>query len=81
MLKKVSANDVSSYQSYTIRRLDQRQSSMPDNEQYKLTNVKEDALSNKFKHLDVPLCFQVADLVSHTHAKFPFQQVSPNLTC
>ena len=56
MLKKVSADDVSSYQSYTIRRLDQRQSSMPDSEQYKLTNVKEDALSNKFKYLDV-LCF------------------------
>ena len=53
MLKKVSADDVSSYQSYTIRRLDQRQS---DSEQYKLTNVKEDALRNKFKYLDV-LCF------------------------
>ena len=56
MLQKVSSDDVASYQSYTIRRLDQKESSIPDTEQYKLTNVKEDALSNKLKHLDV-LCF------------------------
>ena len=56
ILEKVSAEDVSTYQSYTIRRLDSKQKTMPDTEHYKLINVKENALSNKFKHLDV-LCF------------------------
>ena len=56
MLHKVSDDDVSSYQSYTIRRLDQKEPNIPDTDQYKLSNVKEDALSNKLKHLDV-MCF------------------------
>ena len=49
----LSADEISSYQSYTIRRLDQQHSNTPDSEQYK---VKEDAMSNRFKYLDV-LCF------------------------
>ena len=53
MLAKVTADDVKSFQSYTIRRLDQKQSSLTDSEHFKLMNVKEDALSNKLKHLDV----------------------------
>ena len=56
MLAQVSTDDVSEYQSYTIRRLDQRQFNKPDTDQYKLMDVQEDAISNKFKHLDV-LCF------------------------
>ena len=56
MLQKVSTDNVSKYQSYTIRRLDQKESSMPDTDQYKLTNVRENALSNRLKFLDV-LCF------------------------
>ena len=56
MLQKVSDDDVSSYQSYTIRRLDRQEPNIPDTDQYKLSNVKEDALSNKLKHLDV-MCF------------------------
>ena len=52
----VSSEDVASYQSYTIRRLDQKESSIPDADQYKLANIKEDALSNKLKYRDV-LCF------------------------
>ena len=56
MLQKDSSDDVASYQLYIIRRLDLKESSIPDTEQYNLTNVKEDALSNKLKHLDV-LCF------------------------
>ena len=56
MLVKVSAEDISSSQTYTIRRLDQKQSSLTNSEHFKLTNVKENALSNKLKHLDV-LCF------------------------
>ena len=53
---KATADDVKSFQAYTIRRLDQKQSSLPDTEHYKLMNVKEDALSNTLKHLDM-LCF------------------------
>ena len=56
MLEKVSVEDTASYESYTIRRLDQQQSMLPDSVHYKLRDVKEDALSNKLKHLDV-LCF------------------------
>ena len=66
MLQKVSSEDVPSY---TIRRLDQ-ESSIPDTDQYKLTNIKEDALSNKLKYLDVLHCFQVVDLVSPIHVIF-----------
>ena len=35
MLEKVSADDVSLYQSYTIRHLDAKQTTMPDTEHYK----------------------------------------------
>ena len=56
MLEKVSVEDTASYQSYTIRQLDQQQSMLPDSEHYKLRDVKEDALSNKLKYLDM-LCF------------------------
>ena len=53
MLEKVSTDEVSSY---TVRQLNSKQSSLPDSEHYKLVDVKEDALSNKLKYLDV-LCF------------------------
>ena len=56
MLEKVSNNQVSSYQSYTVRQLNSKQSNLPDTEHYNLVDVKEDPLSNKFKYLDV-LCF------------------------
>ena len=74
MLQKISVDEISSYQSYTIRRLDQQQSKMPDSEQYKLMNVKEDALSNKLKYLmcfAFPLYFQVADLGESHPRKVP----------
>ena len=56
MLVKASAEDVNSFQAYTIRRLDQKQSTQADSEQFKLINVNENAMSNKLKHLDM-LCF------------------------
>ena len=56
MLKKVCAEDVSSYQSYTIRRLDRKEPNVPDTDQYKLSSVQENALSNKFTYLDI-MCF------------------------
>ena len=52
-LIKVSEDDVSSYQWYTIRKLNQKEPNIPDTDQYKLSSVKEDALSNTLKHLDV----------------------------
>ena len=52
-LVKATAEDVKSFQAYTIRRLDQKQSNRSDTEHYKLMNIKEDA---KLQHLDV-LCF------------------------
>ena len=56
MLEKVRAEDVSSYQSYTIRRLDRKEPNVPDTDQYKLSSVQENALSNKLAYLDV-MCF------------------------
>ena len=56
LLVKASEKDLKSFQAYTIRRLDQNQSSLPDTDHYKLVKVEETALSNKLKHLDV-LCF------------------------
>ena len=53
MLLKVNEDDVTTYQSYTIRRLDQKQPNVPDTDQYKLGNVQENALSNRLKHLHV----------------------------
>ena len=56
MLVKASKEDVSSFQSYTIRSLNVKQSTVSDIEQYKLFSVKEDALDNRQKFLDV-MCF------------------------
>ena len=56
MLVRATAEDVNSFQAYTIRCLDQKQSTMADTEHYKLIDVKENAMSNKLKYLDV-LCF------------------------
>ena len=77
MLVRAPAEDVNSFQAYTIRHLDQKQSTMPDTEHYKLIDVEENAMSNKLKHLDV-LCFhfQVEGLVRHTNIQFPFHHVS-----
>ena len=56
MLVKASEEDVSSFQSYTIGSLNVKQSTVCDIEQYKLLSVKEDALDNRQKFLDV-MCF------------------------
>ena len=56
LVKASSAEDIKSFQAYTIRRLNQKQSSLTDSEHFKLINVKENAISNKLKHLDVH-CF------------------------
>ena len=56
MLVKASKEDVSAFQSYAIRTLNDKQSTLSDIEQYKLLSVKEDALDNRQKYLDV-MCF------------------------
>ena len=47
MLVKASKEDVSSFQSYTICTLNQKQFTISDIEQYKQLNIKEDALDNR----------------------------------
>ena len=73
MLEKVSSDEVSAYQSYTVRQLNSKQSSLPDTEHYKLVDVKEDPLSNKFKYLDV-LCFPTLFGESHPRR----QRITPS---
>ena len=46
MLVKATKEDVSEFQSYTIRTLSEKLSTTSDIEQYKLLGVKEDPLSN-----------------------------------
>ena len=56
MLVKASKEDVAGFQAYTIRTMNDKCSTMSDIEQYKLLSVKEDALDNRQKFLDV-MCF------------------------
>ena len=56
MLEKATKEDVAGFQSFTIHTLNSKQSTSSDIDQYKLLNVKEDALDNRQKYLDV-LCF------------------------
>ena len=58
MLAKATKEDVSEFQSYTIRTLNEKLSTTSDIEQYKLLSVKEDPLENRQRFLDV-LCFPV----------------------
>ena len=56
MISKATDDDVAHFQSYTIRNLDNKCTTDSDIEQYKMMNVKEDALSNQQAYLDV-MCF------------------------
>ena len=56
MLERASKEDVAGFQSFTIRTLNSKQSTSSDINQYKLVNVKEDALDNRQRYLDV-MCF------------------------
>ena len=58
MLEKASDAEVSQFQCYTIRNLDNKLSTESDIEQYKLLNVTEKPLDNRQLHLDV-MCFPV----------------------
>ena len=56
MLDKAHDRDISGFQAFTIRNLDNKLSTESDIEQYKLLSVKEDAIDNRQQHLDV-MCF------------------------
>ena len=56
MLEKATKEDIATFQSYTIRSLDQHNSISPDIDQYKMLNVKEKPLDNRQAYLDV-MCF------------------------
>ena len=53
MLERASKEDVAGFQSFTIWTLNSKQSTSSDIDQYKLVNVKEDALDNRQRYLDV----------------------------
>ena len=58
MLVKAAENDLSTFQSYTIRNLDNKLSCTSDIEQYMLLNIQESPLDNRQKYLDV-MCFPI----------------------
>ena len=56
MLDKADEHDISSFQAFTIRNLDNKLSTESDIEQYKPLSVREDPIDNQQQHLDV-MCF------------------------
>ena len=58
VLEKATEDEVSGFQFYSFRNLDNKLSTESDIEQYKLMNVHEDPLDNHQKYLDV-MCFPV----------------------
>ena len=55
-----------------------KRSSLPDSEHYKLVDVKEDALSNRFKYLDV-LCFPTLFPTAKCSESHPRRQLMRHL--
>ena len=67
MLVKATNSDLSTFQMYTIRNLDNRLSSVSDIEQYKLLNIQDSPLDNRQRYLDVmcfPILSQLENMVS-----------------
>ena len=58
MLEKVIDSDVSGFQYYTVRNVDNKLSTESDIEQYKLLSIREDPLDDRQKYFDV-MCFPV----------------------
>ena len=70
MLDKATVEDMAGFQAYTIRHLDNKLSTASDIDQYKLLTVKEAALDNRQKHLDVmcfPTLFPMGTFGKHHH--------------
>ena len=58
MLEKASKSDIAGLQCYTIKNLNDKVSTEDDIEQYRMLSIKEDALDERQRHLDV-MCFPV----------------------
>ena len=56
MLDKADKHDISGFQAFTIRNLNNKLSTESDIEQYKLLSVREDPIDNRQQYLDV-MCF------------------------
>ena len=56
MLEKATKVDIDAFQSYTVRCIDEKQTTGTDIDQYKLLNVRDDPVDNRQKYLDV-MCF------------------------
>ena len=70
VLKRVSKEDVASFQCYTIRNLNSSLPTTSDIEQYKLLHVREEPVDNRQKHLDV-MCFPTLFPTGTFGADFP----------
>ena len=58
MLDKADEHDISGFQAFMIRNLDNKLSTESDIEQYKLLSVREDPIDNRQQYLDV-ICFPI----------------------
>ena len=56
LVEEATKEDIASFQSYTIRQLDNQLSTESDISQYKMNKIRENPLDNRQKHLDV-MCF------------------------
>ena len=56
MLDKADEHNISGFQAFSIRNLDNKLSTKSDIEQYKLLNVREDPIDSRQQYLDV-MCF------------------------
>ena len=72
MLNKADKHDISGFQAFTIRNLDNKLSNESDIEQYKLLSVREDPIDNRQQYLDVicfPILYPTGNLVNIIHMK------------
>lgn len=70
MLVKANTSDIASFQSYTIRNLDNKLINTSDIDQYKLQNIKEEPINNRQAYLDVmcfPKLFPTGQFGEHHH--------------
>ena len=58
MLDKADEHDISGFQAFTIRNLDNKLSTESDIEQYKLLSVREDPIDNRQQYLGM-MCFPI----------------------
>ena len=74
MLAKASESDVSGFQAFTVRNLDNKLSTDTDIEQYKLLNVREDPLSTLMSCVFLH-CFPLVNLERTAHVRLKYLTV------